>query len=214
MLLHKQRVFFALFLTLFLWAGLAMAQGHRQTVYFSGIVISKESTDGMPGVHIYIPKAGKGTTTNANGFFLLPTLSEDSVVITAVGYKTQHYIIPKDKQTGFSALINLQQDTTMLAIVEVYPYPTKELFKEAFLSLRLEDDKQIDYARKNLDKALLEQMLIAMPVDGSTSYKYYIQQSNANLYNRGFYPTFQFLNPFAWIEAINAIKRNSSKNKK
>ena len=67
--------------------------------------------------------------------FSLPTLSEDSVVITVVGYKTQHYIIPKDKQTGFSALINLQQDTTMLAIVEVYPYPTKEFLKKRFLSL-------------------------------------------------------------------------------
>jgi hypothetical protein len=160
-----------------------------------------------------VPKAGRGTSTNVYGFFTLATLPGDSVIITAVGYKTQHYIIPKDKGNGLSVIIDLATDTTMLPVVEVYPYPTEELFKEAFLALQLPDTER-ENLKKNLDKDLLAIMFSNMPMDGSMNHKYYMQQTAVQMGNKNFYPTIPLLNPFAWAEFIKSIKRGDLKRKK
>jgi hypothetical protein len=189
-----------------------IAQGDRQVVQFSGIVIGEDSTNGLPGVYVYIPKAGSGTITDGYGFFSLPTFVGDSIIISTVGYRKQHFIIPKEKGVGLSVVVNLISDTTMLPVVEVYPYPTKELFKEAFLALQL-PETQYGYMRKNLDRNLLAQMYRNTPMDGSQNYKYYMHQNAVNMSNRNFFPTLQLLNPFAWAEFIKSVKRGDLKKK-
>ena len=190
----------------------SLGQGENPIVQFSGIVVAEDSTNGIPGVSIFIPKAGRGTFTNEYGYFSLPTLVGDSVVISAIGYRKQHYIIPKDKAKGFSVVVDLVADTTVLPVVEVYPYPTKELFKKAFVSLQLED-KNYENMRKNLDEELLARIFRSTPMDGSMNYRNLMQQNAIMTSNRGFYPTIPFLNPFAWREFIKSIKRGDLKKK-
>ena len=50
------------------------AQGEKNTIQLSGLIVDGDSAYGVPGVHIYIPRAGIGTTSNPVGFFSLPTL--------------------------------------------------------------------------------------------------------------------------------------------
>ncbi|MEJ2005976.1 MAG: carboxypeptidase-like regulatory domain-containing protein, partial [Cyclobacteriaceae bacterium] len=65
----------------------ALAQGKRHVIQLSGIVLSEEDTTrGLPGVHVYVPKAGRGTTTNNLGYFSMPVLPGDEIVISAIGY--------------------------------------------------------------------------------------------------------------------------------
>ena len=69
----------------------ASAQYQRRVVQLSGVVIGMDSSRAIPGVHVYVPKAGRGCVTNNAGFFSMPVLTGDSVVISAVGFVRQHY---------------------------------------------------------------------------------------------------------------------------
>ncbi|GAB4343147.1 MAG: hypothetical protein OHK0038_23180 [Flammeovirgaceae bacterium] len=192
---------------------ISYAQGERNTINVSGIVVEGDSSYGIPGVHIYIPKARIGTITNSVGFFSLPTQIGDTLVISAVGYKSHQLVIPGRSEEGISVLIDMQADTTMLPIVEVYPYPTKELFKEAFLALELPDDKIYENFEKNLDQEQLSRIAREIDAGGGVNYRYYMNQQIQFNSNKNFAPTFSFLNPFAWAQFIKSIKRGDLKKK-
>ena len=190
-----------------------MAQGRDNMIQFSGVIVGEDSTRGVPGVHIYVPKAGRGTTSNLYGYFSLPVLVNDSVVISAVGYKKQHYIVPADQGASITAIIELTEDTTYLPTVEILPFPTEELFKEAILAMNLPIDP---YANSNyLGDEVLAQMLRNMPMDATTNYKVYMEQQFYQMHNRNSYqdPLMAITNPFAWSKFIQAIKRGDFKKK-
>jgi hypothetical protein len=193
---------------------ISYAQGSTHLIQFSGIIIGGEDSEPVGGAHIYIPKAGRGTTTNPYGFFSLPVMIGDSLLISAVGYKKQFYIIPQKQEKGYSVVIELLTDTTMLPVVEVYPYPTEELFKEAFLALKLPDEKAQEAMRKNLNQQLMNEMVLAAGPSGSESFRYFNNQQVNYMSNRNFAPTLQFLNPFAWAQFIKQVKRGDFKKKR
>src|SRR5574339_760596 len=74
------------------------AQNQRRIIQLSGVIMGSDSASFVPGVHIYVPKAGRGTTTNSVGFFSMPVLVGDSIVISSVGYQRQHYIVPNSSK--------------------------------------------------------------------------------------------------------------------
>ncbi len=53
-----------------------------------GIVVDSISLKVLPGIHVRIKHKPGGTTTNAQGVFILPTAPADTLVLTFVGYKT------------------------------------------------------------------------------------------------------------------------------
>jgi len=46
----------------------------RDIIQFSGVVTTTDTTSGILGAHIYVPKEGRGTTTNYYGYFYYPLL--------------------------------------------------------------------------------------------------------------------------------------------
>jgi hypothetical protein len=190
-----------------------LAQGKQRVVQFSGLIVSGEDDYGVPGVHIYIPHAGRGVTSNQYGYFSMATLAGDSAIISAVSFKKQYYIIPDDGRESISVIIYLQSDTTMLPVVEVFPYPTEELFKEAFLALRL-PETDMDNMRRNLDEKVMARIAKDMGMSPSANHTYYMNQHWANQANRNFQPTIPLLNPFAWAKFIQSVKRGDLKRKK
>ena len=67
-----------------------MRKQKKRVIQLSGVVLEEDSVSGVPvpGVHIYVPKAGRGTTTNGMGFFSMPVLEGDEIIISAVGYRS------------------------------------------------------------------------------------------------------------------------------
>lgn len=189
------------------------AQGKQRVLQFSGIVVGGEDSEPVAGAHMYIPRAGRGTSTNPYGFFSMPVMSGDSIIISSVGYKKQFYIIPQKSEKGYSVVIELLTDTTMLPVVEVYPYPTEELFKEAFLALQLPDEQDQEAMRKNLNQRLLAQMALEAGMSPNANFRNFQQQQINYTANRNFVPTLQLLNPFAWSQFIKSIKRGDLKKK-
>jgi len=207
---------FAVIIGLFVFAAEdLLAQDQKEIIQFSGVVVDEDSTStGVFGVHVYVPKAGRGTVTNQYGYFSLPVLEGDSVMISAVGYQKQHFIIPGDQGDSFTVLVELAVDTTVLSTVEVFPYPTEELFKEAVLALNLpiDDDSQED----NLGQEVLARMAETMSMDASQNYKYYMNQQFYEIHNAYSEQRFNnpLLNPINWASFIKSLRRGDLKQKK
>jgi hypothetical protein len=182
----------------------AQAQSRKRVIQLSGIVMGSDSASFVPGVHVYVPKAGRGTTTNEVGFFSMPVLVGDSIVISSVGYHRQHYIVPPTANEYQTIIITMVEDVTFLKEVEIVPFPTEEVFKEAVLALNVPTEA-ID--EKNLNAELLALMLKTTPPDGPQNARYSLDQW-ANAQNSKYQPvTNPLLNPFNWAKFFNSLKK-------
>ncbi|OHX68547.1 membrane receptor RagA [Flammeovirga pacifica] len=190
------------------------AQGEQNSIQFSGIVVEGDSSYGVPGAHVYIKQAGKGTVTNHAGFFTMPTQVGDTVVVSSVGFAKQEIVIPKRDDLGFTVLIEMREDVTELPLLEVFPYPTKEIFEEAFLALGEQKDQRIENMEKNLSQEKLTMMSNALPMGATGNYKYYMNYRADQIATQYFMETANpLLNPFAWRDLIRSIKKGDFKSK-
>ena len=140
------------------FAFVSNGQTDQEIIQFSGIVVGEDSTSGVPGVHIFVPKGGRGTTSNPYGYFSMPVLENDSLIISAVGYEKMHLIIPEMEDENFTVIIELLPDTTFLPEVEIYPFPTEEILKEAILAMEVPYQYQYKNMQQSLDQAMLNKM--------------------------------------------------------
>ena len=194
--------------------GLVSAQGKKEVVQLSGLVVAGENDLGIPGVALYLPKGGRGVVTNQYGYFSVPCLAGDSVVINALGFQRQYYKVPADGRQSISVIIYLKEDPYQLPTVEVMPYPTEELFKEAFLAMKLPEEAQ-NQMKKNLDPRVMDRLRFEMPMDGSMNHTFFLNQQIARIESRSFSPnTTQLTNPFAWARFIESVRRGDLKKKK
>lgn len=210
----KIQIYLTAFIGLMAFTGSSglFAQSKAPVVQFSGIVLSADdSSQVIPGVHIYVPKAGRGTTTNYLGYFSMPVLVGDSIVVSAVGFEKQHYIVPKNKGDQLTVIIEMSQDTSYLPEIAVFPYPTEEMFKEAILALELPNQEDVDYMKKNLSPDILAYMMQNTPMDGSENYKFYMNQQLMQEHYNNSVRTNPFFNPLNWAQFIRSIKRGDFK---
>lgn len=186
----------------------AQAQ-NRRIIQLSGVVLGNDGKDELtqlPGVHIYVPKAGRGTSTNGLGFFSMPVLVGDSIIISSVGYERRHYIVPDHPSEYLTIVIEMVQDVTYLETLEILPFPTEEVFKEAILALNIPtQDAVLD--QKNLNQELLALMVKTTPMDGPSNQRYYLNQWAAGQTDRYQPVTNPLFNPFNWARFFKSLKQ-------
>lgn len=187
------------------------AQYRKRVIQLSGIVLDQDSVVALAGVHVYVPKAGRGTSTGPNGFFSMPVLVGDSVVITSIGYQRQHYIVPDHPADFLTLIIEMVEDITYLKELTIMPFPTEEVFKQAVLALNIPlDETGID--KKNINAELIALMARTAPMDANLNYRYYMDQTISG-YQSKYAPQMNpFLNPFNWARFFKDLKKNK-KNK-
>lgn len=168
---------------------------------------------GVPSVMIYVPKTGRGTSTNEVGYFSMATLTGDSVVIKALGYKEKSMIVPYTDEDKLSLIIQLEEDTLMLPEVEIFPYPTEAVFKEAFLALKLPEQNDLNNMQANLNERIMDRIRFNTGNDGSLNHTYFMNNQVQRVENKNYYPTIPLLNPFAWAKFIKQVKEGGLKNK-
>ncbi|WP_194776644.1 carboxypeptidase-like regulatory domain-containing protein [Pararhodonellum marinum] len=184
----------------------------KKVIQLSGIVLNADSTDAVPNVNIYVPKKGRGTTSNLFGFFSMPVLEGDTVVFTYIGLQRQTFVVPSGDEDGkVSLILTMMEDEITLGQVEVMPFPTEEEFKRAVLALNLEDPMTLD--RGNLSPQLLLRYAEQMPASGNENFRYFQSGQMQQTQDRYGPRSFQLLNPFAWSEFIKSIKRGDLKSK-
>jgi hypothetical protein len=180
------------------------AQTKRRVIQLSGFV-TDTATQMLPGVHVYVPKAGRGTPTTNSGFFTLPVLVGDSVVFSSVGYKRASYIVPDLPKDSWTIFVELAPDLNILDGVVIMGIPTEELFKEAVLAMNIPLDNNVD--PKALNSEMIALMARTTPLDGAGNYKYYIDQWSNSAGDK-FRPVYNpFLDPIKWAKFIKSLKK-------
>jgi hypothetical protein len=139
-------------------------------------------------------------------FFQCLCWKGDSIVISAVGYNRQHYIVPPGANDNLTIIVEMVSDITYLREVEIMPFPTEEVFKEAILALNMPMDNGID--ERNLNAELIALMIKTTPMDGAANYKYYMDQWSTSAVDKFQPRTNPFLNPFNWARFVRDLKQN------
>ncbi len=176
----------------------------EEIIQFSGIVLG-ESDMQLPGVHIYIPKSGRGTTSNVYGYFSMPVLVGDSVVFSSIGYEKYSLIIPGGKER-IRVQIQLQVDTLYLQNVDITPFLSEEHFKEALLALNLPDHD--DMISQRLDGVSMAYMMQNTGYDGALNARYYMNQQIFYQQDKYMPRSNPLLNPFAWAQFFKSLKKD------
>ncbi|WP_400192277.1 carboxypeptidase-like regulatory domain-containing protein [Hymenobacter sp. B81] len=194
----------------------AQAQGQRRVVQFTGIVATGDSLLGVPGATVFVPKAGRGTATNAYGYFSLPVLAGDSIVVRSLGYRNQHIVVPADyPRQSYSVIVQLREDATVLPEVRIFPYLTEKDFKRAFLALELPKERGTRTA-ENLNEQILRRIFQNAPVTSMANYRQTMQAQQLDQQRRmgtapNPYTNNPLLNPFSWLQLIQQIKNGDFK---
>ena len=202
---------FLLFSFFLVQSVLLFSQEGKDIIQFSGVVIDGVDLKPLPFTNILIKNTRRGTVSDYYGFFSLVAQKNDTIEFSAIGFKKTSYIIPDSlKEQRYSLIQMLFRDTILLRETVIYPWPTKEQFKQAFLDLRVPDD-DYDRALKNLSLAELKERYDVMPMDGSMNFRNQMQQYQSKLYYAGQFPPNNLLNPIAWSKFIQAWKNGELK---
>jgi hypothetical protein len=182
-------------------------------VQFSGVVVTGDSLKPVPFSHIINLNSGFGTVSDYNGYFSFVASQMDTIRFTAVGFKEKKFVIPDtihDKR--YTMFQVMTADTIYLSETVIYPWPSREDFKDAFLNLEIPDDSY-DIAMRNLEQSQLLERAEHMTMDGSENYQHYIDQTISKYYYAGQTQPITILNPFAWAQFIKAWKDGKFKRR-
>lgn len=185
----------------------------KKVVQLSGIILDADSLEPLPFVTVVVKNNKRGTITDYFGFFTIVARAGDSISFSYVGYKTETFGIPEDPDENSIYLIyKIKRDTVMLKEASILPWPTREQFKDAFLSLRVQDD-DYDRAMKNLAAEEMKERFYATgTMDGDLNYLNALQQRQYQMYYAGQLPPVNLLNPLAWSRFIKAWKSGQLKD--
>tara|TARA_B100000508_G_scaffold141039_1_gene145476 strand:- start:9012 stop:9662 length:651 start_codon:yes stop_codon:yes gene_type:complete len=202
-------------LLVFLVLGLAsfsQIKKDSSLLQFSGVFLDADSLTPVPWVNIVVVNRNQGTTTDFNGTFSFVAHAGDTVRFTCVGYKPFQCVIPDSLKTKRYTLVQLfSKDTINLPEAVIFPWPSKEQFREAFLTLHIPDD-DMERAKKNLELMERKAQYEEIGSWGSINYQLVNQAYTEKLYYAGQAPPLSIFDPFAWASFFKALKDGSLKD--
>jgi hypothetical protein len=192
---------------------LSAQENNENLVQFSGITITVDSLTAVPYTKITIRNTNRGTASDGLGYFSFVAHKRDTILFNALGYKPVSFIIPDTITKSRYSLIQLMTgDTLTLPAAIIFPWPTLEDFKRAFINTKVPDD-DLERARKNLDSDQIRVRVQNYPMDGRMNYNNYIENQASKLYYFGQQQPFSIFNPFAWAQFIKAWRDGEFKRK-
>jgi hypothetical protein len=200
-------------LLLFSLAGKSQVLDKNQLVQFSGVIVTADSLQPIPFSSIMIRNTSRGTVSDYYGFFSFVAKIKDTIEFAALGFKKATFVIPDTLTDNRCSMIQiLKPDTILLKEVVIFPWPTKEQFKEAFIRLHVPDD-DLTRAEKNLDPEQIGYLAANMPMDGSMNFKNYMADRQTRLYYAGQLPPTNILDPIKWAKFIQMWQSGAFKKK-
>jgi hypothetical protein len=188
------------------WGQETTSPFNRELIQFSGVIVTGDSLNSIPYVNILIKSSHRGTTSDFFGYYSFVAQELDTIQFSAVGFKKGQFIIPDSLSTNQYSLIQIMvRDTILLPETFIYPWPTKEQFRQAFMNLDIPDD-DMERAKKNLQLVEMHERYKATGMDASMNFTNMVQEQSSRLYYAGQYPPTGLLNPIAWVKFIEAWK--------
>ncbi len=151
-------------------------------IQFSGQVLSQNQKEPIPYATVIILNTQRGTIANFDGFFSIAVMPDDTIRISAMGFKPVRIPIQlyADETSVFQNVF-LAVDTLFLQEVRVYPWVSPLHLKQAFLQMDFEDD-YYDIALRNLQQQAIHEFLQRSPIGASANQEMVIQQYWAQQY--------------------------------
>jgi hypothetical protein len=202
-----------LFFLLFTAIVLSVNVSAQKVLQLSGLVLTSDSLMGLPYATVLIKGTGRGTVTDYQGFFSMVVAKGDVIEFSSVGHRTNSFVVPDTLSLDrYSVIELLTRDTFYLPETQIFPWPTKEQFKQAFLSINVPDD-DYERAKRNLDRERMKKLGMAMKMDGKENADYYFRNESYKYYYYGQVPPMNIFNPLAWAKFIEAWKNGDFKRK-
>lgn len=111
------------------------------SIYLSGMVYSADSLNIIEGAHVMVQNKIVAIT-NADGQFIVFMNVADTLQISYLGYLPFTYFFSEKLfEDEYFMRIPLRQDTIIISEVEIYPWPKKGAFRQAFLAAQSEKDE-------------------------------------------------------------------------
>lgn len=182
----------------------------KNILQFSGLITSTNNPD-LPVAFVTIKnKSFRDQTfiSNNDGYFSFVAHPGDTILFTSVGFDPVTYVIPRVSGDKFTAHIQMRSLVIELPAVTPYPWASYEDYLADFMSLKLGDDP-IAMARRNISPEAMAALAQVVPRNADEIQSYHSLQrhtiqSNKYINQRMNNP---LLNPFAWGEFINQIRR-------
>lgn len=183
-------------------------------IQFSGVIVTGDSLMAVPFVNVIIEESYRGTMSDVNGYFSFVAQKGDSITFSALGFRRQGIVLPDSLvEKKYSMIQILHADTIELAEAVIYPWPTKEEFRQAFLALEV-PETDAERAARNLAQADMIARREQMPASGSENFKYQMQNYQNRIYYAGQAPPMNIFNPIAWAKFVEAWRNGAFKKKK
>jgi len=177
-----------------------------QLIQLSGMIISNSDLDPLPYTTVYDKTLGRGVMADYHGYFSMVTVPGDTLYFSFYGHQTSTYIVPDSLTDNRYSIIHMMlKDTINLPEMTIYPWPSREDFARYFVEVSPTDDA-LRRAQRELSGESLAFVAARIKTDASLSHKFAQNQLYTQLYNKGTIPTFDFLNPGAWIQFFQAWK--------
>ena len=182
----------------------------KSIVQFSGVIYNVDSNVVVPYVSVTnIGDKRKVVSANHQGYFSFVAHTGDTIVFSAIGYRREALVIPKNiEDKKYTVIIKMKAETINLPIVRVLPWASIDDFNRVFMSMKFADD-DLEIARKNASRASILAMGRSLPRDAmemnSLNFQNnHIALNSKNMSTRGANP---LTNPFAWGALIDQILR-------
>jgi hypothetical protein len=192
-----------------------LACGHAQTtantstlplLQISGVVLDQDSLSPIPYVSVIVKDSKRGTVSDYYGFFSIVVYPGDVLEFSSMTHKSRSYKVADSTRSKYHSIIQvLNKDTMDLPMVDVFPWPSKEDFKRAFLALDL-SDSDAERADRNLEREDLSYAERTQPANARENYRYVMQQYYTKVYTSGQSAQNNLMNPIKWAQFINAWK--------
>ena len=189
------------------WGQTAPDSSRAEVVQVSGLVVTGDSLAPLPYCTVFRARDRRGTMTNLQGFFSLPALVGDTLEFSSVGYTSRSVVIPGGSDIGRVNLVQtMGRDTVNMADAFVYPWPSKERFRQEFLALGLPNEGLVPRWEVTMDPMDMYDRLTEFGRDGqSTATQALATQAQIAAY-AGQAPPVNLLNPVAWAKFLQALK--------
>lgn len=187
------------FLFAFFVATITIGQSNNNdqvVVQLSGVVVTEEGKEVivLPYTNVAVKGTSRGTITEMDGFFSIVVVKGETVVFSRIGYKNEQYIIPDTLTSDSQSIVqSLIKDTVMLAEAVIYPWPSRENFKEEFLSMDVVDEYQLK-ADDNLKSITMESLRDNLSMDGNEAASVMLQDNVNKAHSIGQVPILNILN--------------------
>jgi len=179
-------------------------------VQLTGIVLS-DSMKRLPYTAIFDTDTKRGVISDYFGYFAFVVHPGDTLQFSFIGFKPKYFVVPEpDSSNTLSIVTMLESDSLMSNVVEVYPWPSKEQFADAFINLEIDDDA-IKRAKARLSPQEMAFVYAKLGNDASLAYKYQSYQTLNRVYYQNQYEPNNLFNPAAWSKFLKSINNGDLK---